>query len=125
MNIILWVLQVALAIHTAIGAFWKFSNSTEMVPSLKAMPNSVWMSLIGIELLCAAGLVLPAINRQWGMLVPLAAIVIALEMVLFTILHLRSGQTTHGEIVYWLCVAAICLVIAYGRSVVAPLGAAA
>ncbi len=123
MNIILWVLQVVMAIHTAIGAFWKFSNSAAMVPSLKAMPNSVWMSLIGIELLCAAGLVLPAINRQWGMLVPVAAVVIALEMALFTILHLRSGVTSQGEMIYWLCVAAICIVIAYGRGVMVPLTA--
>ena len=29
MNIFLWVLQIILALHTAVGAVWKFSHSAE------------------------------------------------------------------------------------------------
>jgi len=29
MNILLWTFQVLLALHTAIGAVWKFSNSEQ------------------------------------------------------------------------------------------------
>ena len=37
MNPTLWVLQSLLALHTAIGALWKFSNSEQAVPSLSAL----------------------------------------------------------------------------------------
>ena len=51
MNILLWVLQILLALHTAIGAVWKFFNSEQTVPSLKAIPHGVWLSLSVIEIL--------------------------------------------------------------------------
>lgn len=42
MHILLWGLQILIAIHTAIGAVWKFSNSPEQtMPSLSAIPQSV------------------------------------------------------------------------------------
>ena len=45
MNILLWVLQILLALHTAMGAVWKFSNSEQTVPSLKAIPHGAWLTL--------------------------------------------------------------------------------
>lgn len=121
MNIALWVLQVLLAAHTAVGAVWKFSNSEQTVPSLGALPHGVWLGLSGIELLCALALVLPALSRRMGSLVPVAAVVIAAEMLLFCVLHLVSGDPSHGQMIYWLVVAAICAFIAYGRLVLRPL----
>lgn len=53
MNIFLWVLQILLALHTAIGAVWKFSNPAQTVPSLSAIPNGVWLAMSVVELLCA------------------------------------------------------------------------
>ena len=63
MNILLWVLQILLALHTAIGAVWKFFNSEQTVPSLKAIPHGVWLSLSVIEILCSLALVLPALSQ--------------------------------------------------------------
>lgn len=120
MNVLFWVLQVLLALHTASGAFWKLSNSEESVPSLSAIPHAVWMSLVGFELLCTLGLLLPAINKSLGMAAPVAASAIALEMLVFSGVHLSSDVAQHGEMVYWLVVAAFCAVIAYGRFVLAP-----
>lgn len=120
MNIVLWVLQGFLALHTAAGAVWKFSNSEQAVPSLKAIPHGVWMSLSVIELLCCLGLVLPVI-KSLGFLAPIAAICIGAEMLLFCVVHLASGATEHGQLIYWLVVAALCAFIAYGRIVLKPL----
>jgi hypothetical protein len=111
----LWVLQVLLALHTVMGALWKFSNSEQRVPSLQSMPHGVWLSLSGLELLCGASLLLPAFYKRLGVLAPIAAIVIAAEMLLYCGLHLSSGMTNHAEMVYWLVVAAICAFIAWGR----------
>lgn len=121
MNIALWVLQVLLAAHTVIGAVWKFSNSEQTVPSLSALPHSAWLGLGGIELLCALALVLPALGGGTAFLAPVAAIVIAAEMLLFCVLHLASGDPNHGQLIYWLVVAAICAFIIYGRLVMTPL----
>jgi len=120
MNILLWVLQILLALHTAIGAVWKFSNSEQTVPSLKKIPHRVWLGLSLVELLCAVGLILPAIYPPLAILAPIAAACIAAEMLLFSALHIRSGDAKHGEMIYWLVVAAICAFTPYGRFALVP-----
>jgi hypothetical protein len=120
MNILLWVLQIVLALHTVMGAVWKFSNSEQTVPSLKAIPHGVWMALIGLELLCSVGLILPAFSTRLAILAPIAAGCIAAEMLLFSGLHLYSREANHGEMIYWLVVAAVCIFIVYGRLVLKP-----
>jgi hypothetical protein len=120
MNILLWVLQVLLALHTAMGAVWKFSNSEQAVPSLSALGHGGWLGLAVVELLCAVGLVVPVLSKPLGSLAPIAAAVIAGEMLLFCALHLRSGDPNHGQMIYWLVVAAVCAFVAYGRFVLQP-----
>lgn len=121
MNIVLWTLQVLLALHTAMGALWKFSNSEQTVPSLSAIPHGAWLAMSGFELLLAVGLLLPAFGGSLAILAPVAAVGIAAEMVLFCGLHLQSGDPNHGQMIYWLVVAAVCAFIIYGRLVLAPL----
>ncbi len=121
MNILLWVLQGLLALHTAMGAVWKFSNSEQAVPSLNAIPHGVWLAMGVVELLCCLGLILPAVYRAAAILAPLAAACIALEMLVFCGLHLSSGDPNHGQLVYWLVVAALCAFIGYGRLALKPL----
>ncbi|WP_417465685.1 DoxX family protein [Kordiimonas sp.] len=120
MNIVLWVLGVLLALHTAVGAAWKFTNSEQSVPSLNVIPHGMWMAMSGVEILCAIGLVVPAFYKPLAFLVPLAAVLIAIEMLAFCVLHLVSGDSTMGPMVYWLVVAAICAFIAYGRYALTP-----
>lgn len=121
MTILLWVLQILLAAHTAIGAAWKFSNPAQTMPSLGAIAPGVWLGMSVIELLCAAGLVLPFFYKPLAFLIPLAAILIAAEMLLFCGLHVASGDASYGPPIYWLVVAAVCAFIAYGRLALAPL----
>lgn len=121
MNILLWSLQILLALHTAIGAVWKLSNSEQTVPSLSAIPHGVWLAMSIVELLCSLGLILPAFYRPLTFVVPLAAIFIAAEMLLLCGVHLASGDKSYGPMLYWLGVAAICAFIAYGRLVLKPL----
>jgi len=120
MNILLWVLQILLALHTVIGAVWKFSHSEQTVPSLNAIPHGVWLAMSVLELLCSLGLVLPAFNKSLAILAPIAALCIAAEMLLFSGLHVYSGDSKYGPMVYWLFVAALGALIAYGRFVLKP-----
>lgn len=121
MNVFLWLLQIILALHTVTGAIWKFSNSEQTVPSLSALPHGVWLGLSVFELVCSLGLILPIFNRRLGVLAPVAAVAIAAEMALFSVVHLRSGLASQGQMVYWLVVAALSGFVAYGRFVLRPL----
>jgi hypothetical protein len=121
MNILLWVLQILLALHTAVGAVWKVFNPVQTVPSLSAIPNGTWLAMSAFELACVVGLIIPALYRPLAILAPVAAIGIAAEMLLFCVLHIYSGDPNFGPMIYWLVVAAICAFIAYGRFVLKPL----
>lgn len=120
MNIVLWLLQVLLALHTAMGAVWKFSHAEKMVPSLRAIPPGAWRAMGVFELLCSLALILPGFYAPVAILVPIAALCIAAEMLLFCGVHLRSGVGKHQHMIYWLAVAIICAFIAYGRFVLSP-----
>ena len=124
MNVFLWVLQCLLALHTLAGAMWKLFNSEQTVPSLKAMPHGLWLGLIGFEVLCGVGLILPAFSKRLAVAVPIAAAGIAAEMLLFSGVHVSSGSTEQGELIYWLVVAAVAAFVAYGRIALRPLALA-
>jgi len=121
MNMLLWVLQVLLALHTIMGAVWKFSNSEQTVPSLSAIPHGVWLGMSGVELILSLGLVLPAIFKPLAIAAPTAAALIAAQMLVFCGIALGSGIASPGELIYWLVVAVISAFIAYGRFVLVPL----
>lgn len=121
MNAIIWVLQIFLALHTLSGAIWKFSNSEQTINALKAIPHGIWQAMSIIELLCSLALVLPIFFKRLGKLAPIASILIALEMLIFIILFLFSGDKEYNQIMYWFIVAAICAFIAYGRIVTNPI----
>lgn len=120
MNVVLWVLQVLLALHTAVGAVWKWSNSEHTMPSLGAIPHWLWLGMSGIELLCAVALIVPAFNKRLAILAPVAAAFVAGEMLFFSAVHLASGSTSMGPVIYWIVVAAVCAVIVYGRLALKP-----
>ncbi len=122
MNILLGCLQAVLALHTLMGAIWKISHSAEQtMPSLKAIPQGVWLGLSFFEVLCVLGLVLPVLFRSCGFLAPIAAFVVAAEMLLFCGVHFRSGASNYSPVIYWLGVAVVSVVVAYSRLRLRPL----
>ncbi|HNN93634.1 MAG TPA: hypothetical protein PKI03_15240 [Pseudomonadota bacterium] len=122
MNIALWTLQLLLSLHTAMGAAWKWSHSEQTVPSLSALPHAVWLSLAGIEGLAAIALLLPALGSRFAGASPLGAAVVTCEMLFFSVVHLASGTTAHGEVVYWLVVAGLAGFLAFARRSLNPHG---
>jgi uncharacterized membrane protein len=122
MNILFWTLQVLLALHTAMGGVWKFTNPVQTaVPTLGAIPNGAWIALGVVDLLAALALVLPAFNKGWSGLIVIAAVYIVAEMLLYTVIHLASGHAFDGSVVYWLVVAALAGLLIWGRVSAAPL----
>ncbi|HEY9711828.1 MAG TPA: DoxX family protein [Chroococcales cyanobacterium] len=115
MNIFLSILQVLLALHTAAGAVWKFSNSEQSVASLQAIPHEVWLGLSVPEFVCTVCLLVPLFNKRLAVLAPVAALCIAAEMLFFSVVHLCSHGAEQSQLIYWLVVAAICVFLATGR----------
>jgi hypothetical protein len=116
MNTFLWIVQILFALHTAMGAIWKFTNPIQTsAPSLAAMPQGLWILLGVLELAAAAGLVLPLFNKDWAFMIPVAAVFIAAEMVLFGILHFASGHAYNFQVSYWIVVAIVGAFVAWAR----------
>ncbi|HEY3644669.1 MAG TPA: hypothetical protein VGM16_04955 [Gammaproteobacteria bacterium] len=115
MNILLWVLQILLALHTAMGAVWKLSNSDKVVASLRGIPRRAWLVISAIELLLSAGLICTAFPSL-AILVPIAAACVTVEMLCFIGLHLYKGfAAVRGPMLYWLVVVLLAAGIVYGR----------
>jgi hypothetical protein len=69
-----------------------------------------------LEILCAMALISPALSSSFNKLAPIAAMAIAGEMLVFCALHIVSGNLSNiGPMAYWLIVAILCSIIAYGR----------
>jgi hypothetical protein len=121
-NVLLWTLQILIALHTAAGAVWKWASSpAHTMPSLAAIPEGVWLTLSVLELICVVALIVPAFSKRLAVLVPIAAAFVAAEMLLFIGVHLASGAPSIGPLIYWLIVAAVCAFIVYGRLVLKPI----
>ena len=117
MNVFVSILQILLALHTAVGAIWKSSNSERTMPSLAAIPHGVWQAMVVAELICAVALIVPLFDGRAAILAPIAAAFLIVEMLFFSGVHLASGSTSIGPVIYWLVVAAVCAFVIYGRLV--------
>ena len=91
------------------------------MPSLGAIPHGVWQSMTGVELLCAIALIVPLFDKRAAILAPIAAAFVGAEMLFLSGVHLASGSTSIGPVIYWLVVAAVCAFIVYGRLVLKPM----
>ncbi|MEX1058010.1 MAG: DoxX family protein [Natronospirillum sp.] len=122
MNIVLWVLQVALAWLCVAGGYFqmfKLEQLQEGVASMRELPPGVWVFLGAVGLIGGIGLILPAAFGRLPLVTPVAATVIAVQSILISALYVYYGD--RSPLPYSLAMAAIALVIVYGRFVLMPL----
>ena len=79
MNVLLWVLQVALALLYFAGGAYKTFMFDELANQMRALSRRGWGALGVLEMLCAVLLVVPAATKWMPVLTPLAAATLALE----------------------------------------------
>lgn len=97
MNILLWTLQVLLAVQFLFHGLLFVSPPPELVDALNAtLP--VWFRVpLGVaELLAGVGLILPGVTRILPRLVPLAALGLALVTAGATVFHFVRGEVSSG-----------------------------
>jgi uncharacterized membrane protein YphA (DoxX/SURF4 family) len=121
MNILLWVLQVLTALMYGASGCMKvfmFEKISADVPSFGALPRKVWMALGILELVCAAGLIVPGALHWKPFLTVVAAAVLAIESVVFIGVHAKYREMT--PIVMSGVLGLVMAFIAYGRMFLRP-----
>jgi uncharacterized membrane protein YphA (DoxX/SURF4 family) len=120
MNIVLWILQVLLALaFFAHGMLFLFPPP-ELVEQMNAsLPRWFQLFLGTAEALAAVGLILPALTRILPGLVTWAAVGIMIVMVSATIWHLARSEWSSAAITLMLL--AMAAFVAYMRHRVLPI----
>ena len=79
MNILLWVLQILLALWNITGGIYMVNNYEKLanVWALNTLPQPAWMALGVLQALFALGLVLPGAVRVLPKLTPVSAACLA------------------------------------------------
>ena len=118
LNVLLWVLQVLLAMLFTFSGVMKFVMPVEEMTKQIALPG--WfLHFIGVaEILGAIGLVLPGILRIRTGLTPIAAAALMIIMIGATAVNLKTGQ--RGAALTTVVVGLLLVFLAYNRWRIAP-----
>jgi uncharacterized membrane protein YphA (DoxX/SURF4 family) len=120
MNIVLWVLQVLLALaFLAHGCLLLFPPAAIVDQMNASLPRWFQLFLGVAEILAAVGLTLPGFTRIQPWLVSCAAAGVMIVMVCATIFHLMRGEVSSAMTTVVLL--AVATFVAYGRWRVAPI----
>jgi len=120
MNIVLWVVQVLLALaFFAHGCLLLFPPASVVEQMNASLPRWFQLFLGVAEILAAVGLTLPGFTRIQPWLVPCAAAGIMIVMISATVFHLMRGEVSSAIVTILLL--AMATFVAYMRWRVAPI----
>jgi hypothetical protein len=124
MNVLLWVLQIALALLSLAGGAYKVFMFDELakVPAAGALSRGGWGALGVFEMLCAVLLVVPAAAKCMPVLTPLAAAALALESLALAGLYAQYSLklTVTNPLVWVVLMGLMAAFVAYGRYALRP-----
>ena len=120
MNIVLWILQVLLAVQFVSHGWIFVAPPAEMVEAMNTFIAPWFRIFIGVaELLAAAGLILPGVTGIMPWLIPLTAAGLMIVTASAAGLHLSRGET--GNAVYTAVLFVLVTFVAYMRWKVRPI----
>ena len=122
MNIVLWILQVLLAL-AFLAHGWMFLFPPPDIAVLMNQSLARWFQLFlgAAEVAAGIGLILPGVTRILPQLVAWAADGIAIVMISATIWHFVRGEISSGFVT--LVLLAMAVLVAYQRHAVRPIAA--
>jgi hypothetical protein len=122
MNILLWVLQVALALLYLAGGAYKVFSFDELAKQFSALSRGGWRALGVLEMLGAVLLIVPAAANWMPVLTPLAAAVLALETLALAGLYARYSLklTISNPLVFAVVMGLLAVFVACGRYALIP-----
>ena len=122
MNILLWVLQVLLAVvFIAHGLLLLMPPPDIAAQMVMSLPRSFWVFLGVAEVAAAIGLTLPGLTRVMPSLVTWAAVGIMIVMISATIYHVMRNEISSAVVTFVLLLMAT--FVAYVRLRVMPIEA--
>jgi uncharacterized membrane protein YphA (DoxX/SURF4 family) len=122
MNVVLWILQVVLALlYLSAGGMKVFTleKVEEQFPTMKALPKAFWVSSGILEIVCSVGLIVPSAFHVQPMLTPGSATVLAIEAAVLAGRHVKWKETSPA--ISSGIFAAVAAFIAYGRIALSPI----
>src|ERR1700752_2206901 len=120
MNIMLWVLQVLLAVAFLAHGLLFLSPPPEIAVQMNASLPRWFQLFLGVaEVLAFVGLTLPGLTRIRPQLVPAAAVGVMIIMVSATAFHLWRGEFSSAATTFVLLL--IAPFVAYGRWQLVPI----
>jgi DoxX-like family len=123
MNILLWVLQIVLAVFCLAGGAYKAFNVDEMAHRVRELSRGGWRALGVLEMLCGVLLIVPAATQWMPILTPLAAAAVAMESLGTSALYARHSLrlVAANPLVWSVAMALMAAFVAYGRYAIRPL----
>jgi DoxX-like family len=122
MNILLWVVQVVLALLYLAGGGFKIFNPDDVAKQITALPPGAWRVLGVFEVLGAVLLIVPAAATWMPVLTPLAAAALALETLALAAVYARYSLklAATNPLVFAIPMGLMAVLVAYGRYVLTP-----
>jgi putative oxidoreductase len=122
MNIVIWILQVLLALAFLAHGWLLLSPPEAVAAQLNATLPRWFQVFLGVaEVAAAVGLTLPGLTRVMPWLVTWAAVGIMIVMVSATAFHVIRGEISSAATTF--CLLVIATFVAYMRSRVRPIAA--
>jgi hypothetical protein len=122
-NVVLWILQAALALLYLSGGAYKTFAFAELASQMRALSLGGWRALGVVEMLGAVLLIVPAATKWMPVLTPLAAAVLALETLglgaVYAQYSLKLAAT--NPLVWAVVMGLLVAFVAYGRYSLVPL----
>lgn len=122
MNVLLWVLQAALALLYFAGGAYKIFSFDQVAEQLSALPRGAWAALGAVEVVGGLLLILPWALKWMPSLTPLAAALLALETLalagLYASYSLAIAPT--NPLLWSVVMGLLVAVVAYGRYASGP-----
>lgn len=114
MNILLWILQILLAVWNIAGGFYTvFNYETLKGPLATNLPKPAWMVICGLQILFALGLVLPGLVGVYPKLTSIAAVYLAANALLGCVLFAQYAG--FPGLLWGVVPALLATFVAYGR----------
>ena len=122
MNVLLWVLQIALAFLYLSGGAYKVFKFDALANHMRALSRGGWRALGVLEMLGGVLLIVPAATHWMPVLTPFAAAVLALETVALAALYARYSLklAASNPLVWSVVMGLLSAFVAYGRFALSP-----
>lgn len=115
MNMLMWVLQILLALWNTVGGIYMVSHYEELAnaSALNALPRPAWVALGVLQVLFAVGLVLPRALAVMPALTPISAI--GLAVIALAGLGLYTAYAGFPGLLWGVIPAVLAAFVAYER----------